>query len=133
MELKVSLEGGKRVATRVGNHLIMTDQPTAHGGGDSAPAPYDLFMASIGTCVGFYVQSYCTNKGVDPSGIDISLSARRDPQTKQISGFLTTIRLPPGFPEKLHGALKKVAEQCAVKKTIMSNPEFVVETVSRTG
>lgn len=127
MGLKVGRVGGKRVA----NHLIMTDQPTAQGAGYSAPAPYDLFMASTRTRVGFYVQSYCENKGIDPSGIEISLSARRDPQTRQISGFLTTIQLPCEFPEKLHGALKKVAEQCAVKKAIMSNPEFVVETVSR--
>jgi ribosomal protein S12 methylthiotransferase accessory factor len=133
MELKVSLEGGKRVATRIGNHLIMTDQPAKNGGSDSAPAPYDLFMASIGTCAGFYVQSYCENKGIDSSGIEITLSARRDPATKQINGFVTTIHLPPEVPEKLHTALKRVAEQCAVKKTIMNNPEFVVETVLRTG
>jgi ribosomal protein S12 methylthiotransferase accessory factor len=133
MELKVTLEGGKRVATRIGNHLIMTDQPTKHGGDDSAPAPYDLFMASIGTCVGFYVQSYCESKGIDPSGIDITLNAKRDPKTKQINGFLTTIHVPPEVPENLHAALKRVAEQCAVKKTIMSNPEFVVEMVRRTG
>ena len=57
MEIKVTLEGGKRVSTRIGDHLIMTDQPAKHGGGDEAPAPYDLFLASIGTCAGFYVQS----------------------------------------------------------------------------
>ena len=74
MELKVKLEGGKRVATRVGDHLIMTDQPVKDGGEDSAPAPYDLFVASIATCAGFYVQSYCQNKGIDASGIEITLN-----------------------------------------------------------
>lgn len=131
MELKVTLEGGKRVATQIGNHLIMTDQPSKHGGGDSAPAPYDLFLASIGTCAGFYVQSYCDNKGIDSSGIDITLSTKRDPKTKQVTGFVTTIHVPPGLPEKLHKALMKAAEQCAVQKTIMNDPEFVVETVTR--
>ena len=130
MELKVKLEGGKRVATQIGDHLIMTDQPAKHGGGDSAPAPYDLFVASIGTCAGFYVQSYCDSKGIDSSGIEITLSVKRDPQTKKINGFVTTIHVPETLPEKLHSALKKVAEQCAVKKTIMNNPEFIVETVS---
>ncbi len=131
MEMKVTLEGGKRVSTQIGDHMIMTDQPTKHGGDNSAPAPYDLFLASIGTCAGFYIQSYCNSKGFDPSGIDITLNTRRDPKTKQIIGFVTTIHIPPELPAKLHPALKKVAEQCAVKKTIMNNPEFVVETVSR--
>jgi len=133
MELKVTLEGGKRVATQIGNHLIMTDQPIKHGGDDSAPAPYDLFMASIGTCAGFYVQSYCESKGFDSSGIEITLHAKRDAKTQQINGFVTTIYVPQELPEKVHMALKKVAEQCAVKKTIMNNPEFVVKTIAREG
>ena len=72
----MKLEGGKRVATRVGDHLIMTDQPVKYGGEDSAPAPYDLFVASIATCAGFYVQSYCENKGIDLSLIHISEPTR---------------------------------------------------------
>lgn len=132
MELKVTLEGGKRVATRVGDHLIMTDQPEKQGGENSAPAPYDLFLASIGTCAGFYVQSYCDSKGIDSSGIDITLTPTREVENGPITGFRTTIHVPPELPDKLHAVLKKVAQQCAVKKTIMSNPEFVVETLSRT-
>ena len=30
-----------------------------HGGDESAPAPYSLFLASIGTCVGIYVVYFC--------------------------------------------------------------------------
>jgi len=131
MDFKVKLEGGKRVSTRIGDHQIMTDQPAKHGGGNSAPAPYDLFVASIGTCAGFYVQSYCQSKGIDSTGIDITLTLKRDPETKKISGFLTTIHVPEGLPKKLHSALKRVAEQCAVTKTIMNNPEFIVETAGR--
>jgi ribosomal protein S12 methylthiotransferase accessory factor len=133
VEFEVTLEGGKRVATRIGDHLIMTDQPAKQGGDNSAPAPYDLFIASIGTCAGFYVQAYCESKGIDSSGIRITLSLKRDPKTKQIGGFVTRILVPPGFPEKLHPVLQKVAAQCAVKKTIMNNPEFIVETVAAEG
>lgn len=133
MEFEVKLEGGKRVATRIGDHLIVTDQPVKQGGGNTAPAPYDLFIAAIGTCAGFYVQSYCQNKGIDASDIRISLSLRRDPKTKQTNGFVTRIHLPEGFPEKLGPVLKKVAEQCAVTKTISGNPEFIVETVTARG
>lgn len=133
MELQVTLEGGKRVATQVGGHRIMTDQPIRQGGEDSAPAPFDLFLASIATCAGFYVQSYCDRKGIDTSGIALTLRIRHDPKTKRIIGFVTTIHVPPDLPETLHATLEKVAQQCAVKKTIMNNPEFVVETVSRAG
>ena len=126
MELKVTLEGNKRVAAQVGNHMIMTDQPVNNGGGDTAPSPYDLFMTSIATCAGFYVQAYCENKKIDASGIEITLKSTRD-EEKAINGFITTIHVPESLPEHLHKTLIKVVEQCAVKKTIMNNPKFVVE------
>ncbi len=130
MALKVTLDSGKLVSTQVGDHLIVTDQPEKQGGTNSAPAPYDLFLASIATCAGFYVQSYCENKNIDPSGIEITLDVTRN-EKKSINGFVTTIHLPVEMPEKLHAVLKKVAAQCAVKKTIMNNPAFTVETVTR--
>ena len=130
MELKVTLEGNKKVSTHIGDHLIMTDQPEKNGGSNIAPAPYDLFLASIATCAGFYVQSYCDNKNIDSSGIEITLKVKRD-EKKAINGFVTTIHVPEEIPEKLHSVLKKVASQCAVKKTIMNNPDFIVETVKQ--
>jgi ribosomal protein S12 methylthiotransferase accessory factor len=131
MDMKVTFEGGKRIATRVGNHLIMTDQPAKYGGEDSAPAPYDLFMASIGTCAGFFIKSYCDNKGIDTSGIEITMRPTVDEKTKQVDGFVTTIGVPASVPEPVRKALQRAAEQCAVKKTIRLQPTFVVETVER--
>jgi len=58
------------------------------------------------------------------------LTTKRD-NKNVITGFVTTIFVPEEIPEKLHSVLKKVASQCAVKKTIMNNPEFIVETVKR--
>ena len=129
MELKVSLDEGKKVSTRVGDHVIVTDQPTKYGGANAAPAPYDLFMASIATCAGFYVKSYCDSKGIDTTGITITMKPSVDTKTKQVSGFVTTIAVPRSLPDKVHAALRRAAEQCAVKKTIKLPPQFVVETV----
>lgn len=131
MEINVTLEDGKRVATRIGNHAIVTDQPTKYGGHDSAPAPFDLFLASIATCAGFFVKSYCDSKGIDASGIDLVMTPQVDEKTKQVTGFVTTINVPPSLPEKVHSALQRAAQQCTVKKTINAHPEFSVETVVR--
>jgi len=131
VELKITLEGDKRVSTQVGKHRIMTDQSVKAGGEDSAPAPFDLFVASLGTCAGFFVQSYCQNKGIDPSGIEITIGSKRDPEKKAITGFVTTLHLPEEIPERLHSALKRVVDQCTVKKVIANQPEFEVVTVVR--
>jgi len=133
MELQVRLDGAKRVSTRIGNHEILTDQSVKAGGEDTAPAPFDLFLASIATCAGFFVQSYCANKQIDTAGIGIKLNTRRDPTSKKITTFVITIEIPPNLPAHLHKTLCKVAAQCAVTKTIESQPEFIVEAKSADG
>ena len=131
MEIKVTLEDGKKVATQIGAHRIVTDQPTKYGGQDSAPAPFDLFLASIATCAGFFVKSYCDNKGIDADGIDLLMTTQVDEKTKQVTGFVTTITVPPSLPEKVHSALQRAVQQCTVKKTIDAQPAFTVETLVR--
>lgn len=124
MEMLITLEEGMKVVAEFEGHRVVTDQPEKAGGTNSAPAPFDYFVASIGTCVGFYIKRYCQTKELDSSGISVHLATQRDEQSKAVTGFAMTIRVPPSFPEKLHGALIKVADQCAVKKTMLSNPAF---------
>ena len=129
MELNVCLDGGKCVSTQVGQHRITTDQPTSNGGNDSAPSPYDLFMASIGCCAGYYVQQYCESKGVSTEGISITLKQKKS-EDGELLGFVTCVNIPDNLPKKYHSILKNVAKQCSVKKAIMGAPEFEVETSS---
>jgi len=129
LEINVSLDGNKCVSAQVGNHIIKTDQPVRHGGEDSAPAPFELFMASIGSCAGFFVQEYCASKGVDTEGISITLKKQKN-EDGELTGFITCINIPDSLPKKYHSILKNVAKQYTVKKAIMSGPELVVETAS---
>jgi hypothetical protein len=59
MDITIRFPGGKRVDAHLGTHVVHTDQPIAGGGEDSAPAPFDLFLASLATCAGIYVLGFC--------------------------------------------------------------------------
>ena len=50
--MEITFEGGKVVTAHYRGHSIKTDQPLANGGANTAPAPFDLYLASIGTCAG---------------------------------------------------------------------------------
>ena len=63
MDIELSFPGGKRVVAQVGAHRIETDQPHELGGKDAAPAPFDLFLASIATCAGIYALGFCDRAG----------------------------------------------------------------------
>ena len=84
-EMTVTFPGGKKVDTQVGRHVIRTDQPAAGGGEDSAPAPFGLFLAAIGTCAGIYVVGFCQKRDLPTEGIRIRQRNHFDPETGVLS------------------------------------------------
>jgi ribosomal protein S12 methylthiotransferase accessory factor len=128
-EMIVTLPGGKRVDTRIGSHVVRTDQPVEGGGEDSAPAPFDLFLASIGTCAGIYVAGFCQKRGLPTEGIRIVQRNRFEGEGGTLVRVELDVLVPPGFPEKYLDALVRVADQCKVKKAIQAQPVFEVKAV----
>jgi ribosomal protein S12 methylthiotransferase accessory factor len=129
MEMIVTFPGGARVDAQFGPHTIRTDQPAHAGGEDSAPAPFSLFLASIGTCAGIYVLGFCKQRGLPTDGIRIVQRMEPDSRTGMIGKVELSIQVPPEFPEKYHEALVRAANQCAVKKHLEAPPTFEVRTV----
>ncbi len=128
-EMIVTLPGRKRVDAQIGSHLLRTDQPVASGGEDSAPAPFELFLASIGTCAGIYVAGFCQKRNIPTEGIRIRQRYHFAPETGVLAKVELEIEVPPSFPAQYHDALVRVADQCAVKKAIQAQPAFAVRTV----
>jgi ribosomal protein S12 methylthiotransferase accessory factor len=131
MDMTVTFPGGLRVDAQFGPHQIQTDQPLKAGGDGSAPAPFSLFLASIGTCAGIYVLSFCRQRGLPTDDIQITQRIVPDPVKGLVGRVELDIEVPENFPEKYYDALVRAADQCAVKKHLESPPEFAVRTVVR--
>lgn len=128
MEMKVHFPGGLRVDAEYKGFEIQTDQPVAGGGDGSAPAPFDLFIASIGTCAGIFMLSFMKQRGIDPEGSGLTLTTERNRETGMIERIGIDLRLPPGFPEKYEGAIVRAVDQCSVKRHLHNPPTFAVGT-----
>lgn len=128
MELQISFAGNKQVIAHVGEHKILTDQPVMAGGDNQGPAPFSLFLASIGTCAGIYVKSFCDQRGIPTDGITLTQKHSFNPTSHMIEGIELKINVPSSFPEKYYDALVKVADQCAVKKHLQNPPAIKVYT-----
>jgi ribosomal protein S12 methylthiotransferase accessory factor len=124
----IDFPGGARVDAQYGGFTIKTDQPAYAGGDGSAPAPFALFLASLGTCAGIYVLSFCRQRGLPTEGIRLVQRMETDPATRMIGRVELEIQVPADFPEKYKDALVRSAEQCAVKKHIENPPQMVVTT-----
>lgn len=127
--MKITFPGGKRVNAEMGDIVIPTDQPPEDGGEGTAPTPYAYFLASLGTCAGIYVLSFCQQRGIATEGLSLiqqmEFGVDADGR-KRLSRLTFDIMLPVGFPEKYRNAIVKTAELCTVKKVIMDPPEFVI-------
>ena len=57
MHIDVTFPGGLAVDAHLLGFTVRTDQPVKHGGSGTQPAPFDLFLASIATCMGIAASS----------------------------------------------------------------------------
>jgi ribosomal protein S12 methylthiotransferase accessory factor len=71
MEMRIRFPGNKAVSAQFNGFTVLTDQPKESGGDDSAPAPFDLFLASIATCAGIFVLSFCRKRGLSTAGLEL--------------------------------------------------------------
>ncbi len=124
MDLEIILSDRAAVSAYFGEFEIKTDQPTQAGGDGTAPSPFDLFIASIGTCAGYYVLSYCHQHDLPTREIKILQHVHRDPISHMVDRIELAIKVPPDFPMKHADALIRSANLCAVKKHLEHPPAF---------
>ncbi len=132
-EIKVTFPGGKKVNAEIKGFCIRTDQPVYAGGEGTAPAPFDLFLASIATCVGIYVLAFCQGRGIPTEGASVVMRTEKNREKKMITKIVLELRLPPGFPAKYERAVVKSVNACSVKAHILDPPAFEVRTSREEG
>lgn len=128
MEMLIDFPGGARVDAHFGPYTVHTDQPPQGGGEGSAPTPFALFLASLGTCAGIYVLGFCKQRGLPTEGIRIIQRLQSNPFSGMVEKVEMEIQVPPDFPEKYRPSLIKSAELCAVKKHLENPPRFEIVT-----
>jgi ribosomal protein S12 methylthiotransferase accessory factor len=124
MEISVNFPGGRVVEAVFEDHLVKTDQPIKDGGANSAPYPFQLFLASIATCSAYYVLDFCLERKIPTDGLGVTMKILRDEEKRRIGKITLEINLPPEFPEKYEKAVVSAAESCSVKKYILKPPEL---------
>ena len=128
MDMEIHFEGKRKVIANYNGQIITTDQPVSSGGDGSAPAPFDLFLASIGTCAGIYVKSFCDQRNIPTDKIKLIQHMEHDNISHMVSNIKIEIQLPEDFPEKYREAVINAANLCAVKRHLHNPPKFEVLT-----
>lgn len=125
---------------RAGRHTFLADEPTSiPGGTDTGPGPYDLLLASLGTCTAMTVRMYADRKGVPLERVRVSLVQQHvhaDDLTACVGGgedcvrqFVRKVTLEGDLDDAQRGKLMEIADKCPVHRTLEAGVEVVTRLV----
>jgi putative redox protein len=110
--------GNMLFESKLGNHTVLIDVPAAMGGSDRAPTPPELFIASLGSCVGAFVANYCERAGIETRDMTVDVTYDKAGDPTRLVNLKVTVTLPHGDWANREKAIRRVAEHCPVHETI---------------
>ena len=125
-DMEITFGGNKKINASFHGFEIMTDQPADNGGDGSAPTPFDLFLASLGTCAGIFAVGFLQSRKLGTEGFKINISFDWDEKSHLVKKISMKMKLPKDFPPQYKPAILKAAELCAVKRHLHTPPEFEI-------
>jgi putative redox protein len=111
-------KGDMLFESKLGNHSVVIDVPGVMGGSDRGPTPPELFIASLGSCVGAFVANYCGKSGVDTNDFTVDVTFDKVEDPTRLVNLKVDVNLPNGDCEKRQKAILRVAEHCPVHETM---------------
>ena len=117
-----TVEGGPYLnEAAAGPHRWTADGGPDIGGGDAAPAPFDMLLGALGACTNMTVKMYAARKGWALRSVEVRMA--RDPE----KGIRRTIRFDGDLDAEKRKRLLEVADKCPVHKALVGGVPVATE------
>lgn len=126
MELTVNYLGDVQFEAEARGHRIVCDQPLDNGGADEGMTPPEFLLASLGTCAGFYAVQYLKVRNLPIEGVRVKVTCDKVLGPARLDNFIVTIETPGELSEKDVEGVRRAAEKCLVKNTMLMPPSMSV-------
>lgn len=113
----------------VGGHHLLADEPTAAGGTDTGPSPYNLLAASLGACTSMTIAYFARKRQWPLEWVSVRVRhgkvhaedcATCETKEGRIDRLERTIELRGTLTPEQRQELLRIADRCPVHRTLTS-------------
>jgi uncharacterized OsmC-like protein len=130
MELTVNYLGNVQFEAVARGHKLICDQPFDNKGDDEGMTPPELLLASLATCSAFYAVQYLNSRQLPSAGLTVSITSEKVLNPARMDQFKITINAPGVTAEKDIEGIRRSAEKCLIKNTLLATPTISVDVTT---
>jgi putative redox protein len=131
-------DGGRWVSTKVGSpgyradvtaraHNFVIDEPTALGGTDAGPTPYEYLLGALSGCTAMTLRLYANRKGWPLESVEVKMRTSRSHEIDcencektavGITRIERKVEMLGSLTDEQKQRLLEIADRCPVKQTL---------------
>ncbi len=127
MEIQVEHLGGVQFEIRARQHTIASDQPAENGGFDEGMTPPELFLASLGSCAGFYAAQYLRKHKLATEGTIVRVAAEKATAPARLDNLRIALEIPCQLSRQDLEGVEEAVHHCLIHNTLLHPPKISID------